>query len=397
MNCKVVSLKSKILVFTGYYLPGFKAGGPVKSVSNLIENLGDVFDFYVVTRDRDLGDACAYAGLIPGEWVCVGRAKVLYVDTSDFSVSSMLRILREVNPEIVYLVSFFNAAFTTRYLILRYFKYAPLSSVIIAPQGEFSEGALKIKRMKKRFYLALVNFFGLCRGIFYHASSQFDFADIRSVLGVPEEKIKVAIELPSRQIFDVNRISSERESKDQRLHVVFLSRIVKMKNLVYALECLSLVKSDVVFDIYGPLEDEAYWSICAELISKLPSNVSSRYLGHVDACDVGRVFSGYDLFLFPSLGEGYGHVIAEALGVGTTVLISDKTPWRNLQDDFLGWDLPLDNKKAFVEKIEYLSGVDLSERLINRDIVLKNAARRIVNPENLQANVELFESLIARS
>ena len=389
----MVFLKRKILVFTGYYLPGFKAGGPVKSVSNLIENLGDVFDFYVVTRDRDLGDACAYADLIPGEWVCVGRAKVLYIDASNFGASSMLRILREVNPGIVYLVSFFNASFTIRYLVLRYLKYVPVSSVLIAPQGEFSEGALKIKSVKKRLYLALVSFFGLCRGVFYHASSQFDFADIRSVLGVPEEKIKVAIELPSRELFDVNRSTSERYSKDQRLHVVFLSRIVKMKNLVYALECLSLVKSDVVFDIYGPLEDDAYWSICSELISKLPSNVSSRYLGHVDARDVSRVFSGYDLFLFPSLGEGYGHVIAEALSVGTTVLVSDKTPWRNLQEDFLGWDLPLDNKEAFVEKIECLSSIDLSERLRNRDIVLKNALCRIIKPENVQANVRMFESL----
>jgi hypothetical protein len=39
----------------------------------------------------------------------------------------------------------------------------------------------------------------------------------------------------------------------------------------------------------------------------------------------------YDLFLFPTLGENYGHVISEALASGCPVVISDQTPWRNLE------------------------------------------------------------------
>ncbi len=390
-------MKIKILVFTGYYLPGFKAGGPVKSVSNMIENLGNAFDFYVVTRDRDLGDVSAYSGVVPGEWVRVGLAKVLYVNSFDFGLTSMVRVVREINPNIIYLVSFFDSFFTIRYLVLRYFKAISSPSVIIAPQGEFSLGALKIKRLKKTLYLFLVRMSGLCRSVFFHASSQFDFTDIQRELSIPPSNIKVAIDLPSCKQPERGKLFLERGANDQRLHIVFLSRIVKMKNLGYALDCLALVKSDVVFDIYGPLEDPGYWELCSALILKLPPNVSVRYLGSVEASEVKRVFSGYDLFFFPSLGEGYGHVIAEALSVGTTILVSDKTPWRNLQDDFLGWDLCLDNKSEFVEKIEFCAGIPFLDRLKHRELVSENAERRIVNPENIKDNINMFESLLFKA
>ena len=48
-----------------------------------------------------------------------------------------------------------------------------------------------------------------------------------------------------------------------------------------------------------------------------------------------------DLFFLPTRGENFGHVIAEALSVGTPVLISDQTPWRKLAAVGLGHDLPL--------------------------------------------------------
>ena len=37
--------KLNILIFADYYLPGFKAGGPIKTLSNLVDQLGDEFHF----------------------------------------------------------------------------------------------------------------------------------------------------------------------------------------------------------------------------------------------------------------------------------------------------------------------------------------------------------------
>jgi glycosyltransferase involved in cell wall biosynthesis len=49
----------------------------------------------------------------------------------------------------------------------------------------------------------------------------------------------------------------------------------------------------------------------------------------------------YDFLLLPTLGENFGYVILEALAAGCPVLISDESPWRNLQAAGVGWDMPL--------------------------------------------------------
>jgi len=62
---------------------------------------------------------------------------------------------------------------------------------------------------------------------------------------------------------------------------------------------------------------------------------------------VHGTMKAYHLFVLPTLGENYGHVIYEALSAGDPVLISDQTPWRGLEKEKAGWDLPLKEKDKF--------------------------------------------------
>jgi glycosyltransferase involved in cell wall biosynthesis len=55
----------------------------------------------------------------------------------------------------------------------------------------------------------------------------------------------------------------------------------------------------------------------------------------------------HKLFLIPTLGENFGHVIFESLAVGCPVLISDRTPWRGLEEKGVGWDVPLGDVARF--------------------------------------------------
>jgi glycosyltransferase involved in cell wall biosynthesis len=56
---------------------------------------------------------------------------------------------------------------------------------------------------------------------------------------------------------------------------------------------------------------------------------------------VGNCFGRHGLFFLPTANENFGFVILEALLAGCPVLISDQTPWRNLAEKGIGWDLPL--------------------------------------------------------
>ena len=53
-------MKPIILVFVRHYLPGYRSGGPVRSLANLVDNLGDSLDFRIVTMDRDASDTVSY-------------------------------------------------------------------------------------------------------------------------------------------------------------------------------------------------------------------------------------------------------------------------------------------------------------------------------------------------
>lgn len=387
----------RVLVFVGYYLPGYKGGGPLRTIVNLVQHLGDDIDFWIVTRDRDLGDSSAYKNIIVDEWQMVGRAHVCYLSPDKLTVLDLRRLMASTQYDVLYLNSFFDFELTIKPLLARLLFGATKAPVIVAPRGEFSGGALSLKRFKKSVYIAVSKLLGIYRNVCFQASSLYEASDIASALGIPVEKIKVAMDLPEKES-DQSFVDQERAPVDlasEKLKVIFLSRISPMKNLTFALDVLRNVKKVVQFDIYGPIEDRNYWAACEALILRMPNNVKVEYRGAINPSDVRITFAQYDLCFLPTLGENYGHVIAESLGVGTQVLISDKTPWRNLRDVGLGWDLPLSHPGLFVDTIEKLANLKLERRVEQRAIVKANALRVLFDPAVVSANKDLFESQLS--
>ena len=62
-------MKPKVVVFIDWFLPAFKAGGPIQSVANLIDHLGSEICISIVTSDRDLGDAIPLPGIDLNKWI----------------------------------------------------------------------------------------------------------------------------------------------------------------------------------------------------------------------------------------------------------------------------------------------------------------------------------------
>jgi glycosyltransferase involved in cell wall biosynthesis len=382
--------KPVVLTFINNYLPGYKAGGIPRSMINTVDNLSEYIDFWIVTRDRDLGDNKPYSSIRKHQWQTVGSAKVYYLSPQTSSFRNLKNLILTTKHDILYLNSFFDT-FTIKMLLIRKFGGIIFAPVIVAPRGEFASAALKIKYLRKYIFIQIVRFIGLYKNITWHASSEFEEQDITYCMKIKNNLIHNALDLPTRFIPEDDNSPADNPTADyDGLKVVFLSRISRVKNLEYALLILSKVKAMVFFNIYGTLEDLKYWNECKELIEKLPDNIKVKYMGTVKPDKVVSVFSFYDLFLFPSGGENYGHVIAESLTAGTPVLISNKTPWKNLSKDNLGWDFPLDQKECFIETIEYCAALSPEERLKNRESIKSMIINYLLDPVVLEANRELF-------
>lgn len=336
---------AKILILADYYLPGYKGGGPMRTLSNMVDRLGDEYRFRVLTRDRDLGDAEPYQGILADSWLPVGKAEVCYLPPRALSLRRLRALFQDTEHDAVYLNSFFSPAFTIKPLLLRRLGLIPRVPFIVAPRGEFFPGALSHKSLKKRAYLELARVLGLYQGITWQASSQYEEEYVRRWFG--EQVPVVVAPNPSSAVHGAKESPPRREKVAGRLRIVFLSRISWEKNLSGALTMLKGLRGEVQLNIYGPLEDKSYWVKCQKIIDSLPRNVQVRYQGSVPYDRVIDVMADHDLFFFPTHGESFGHVVLEALLAGCPVLISDRTPWRDLRSKGVGWDLPLEQPGRF--------------------------------------------------
>ena len=133
-------MKKTILILTGQYLPGFKGGGPIKSIANIIEHFGDEFNFKIITADRDLGDTESYKNISVNEWVKKCNVEIIYLSPEKQSFRYIKEIINNVDYDLMYLTGYFSPIFTLIPIILRKLKLIKPKSVLLAPRGDFSEG-----------------------------------------------------------------------------------------------------------------------------------------------------------------------------------------------------------------------------------------------------------------
>ena len=350
----------RVLVVADYYLPGFRAGGPVRAISNTISRLAPRADFSVVTRDHD-ADGTKYRDVEVGRWTEGNAARVWYA--SRLTPALLQRCVGDTACDVIWLNSFFSRA-SIGVLASRRIGRIRVP-VLLAPRGEFSPGALALKRRRKAIAMRLLRWTGCLRSVHWLASSEVERHDISRTTGarritcVPESVAAV----PS---------ADERwpEKSPRRLRAVFAARIAPTKNLLFLLEVLARCDGDIHLDVIGPLEDADYWARCRALMRQLPARVAVEYVGELRHDDLQRRLSAYDVMILPTRGENFGHVIVEAWAAGCPVLVSDRTPWRQLRARGLGWDVPLEPEAwtaALAECLEMSADAHLAMRRSARD------------------------------
>src|SRR5690606_18848607 len=131
----VVRSVPRILCAVRYYLPGYLAGGPTRSVSNLVDALGGDFDFRVVCLDRDLGQSRPHEQVEPRVWTRVGRGLVLYLPPPDVTAATWRELLRELAPDLLYTNSLMDFGFS---IVPAWCARASDVPIVVAPRGELS-------------------------------------------------------------------------------------------------------------------------------------------------------------------------------------------------------------------------------------------------------------------
>ena len=105
--------KRTVLVFIDWYLPGYRAGGPIRSCANMVSRMQPHFDFRIVTGNTDLGEARPYPGVVTNEWNTLpGGERVFYCSKDYLTQAAIYKLIERVEPDVIYLNSMFSQWFT---------------------------------------------------------------------------------------------------------------------------------------------------------------------------------------------------------------------------------------------------------------------------------------------
>jgi len=341
--------KQKIAILTQWYLPGNNAGGPVKSLYSLIEVLKDSFEFYVITTNQDLNSNQQYSGITPNIWIQKDQVNYYYHKVNSELSSNVILSINELKPDLIYLNSFWSWPFSLNILKnKKKFK----CNILLAPRGMLSAGALKIKPFKKQLFFVVSKLLNWHSNIYFQASSNI-------------EKKEIEAKYASKNILILPNLNSgipafgDRKKPKNELNLFYLSRIAKVKNLHLAINYLQKVSSSykIKYTIYGNIEDQQYWKTILEATAKLPKHVRVEYKGKLNFDQVQDALLKEDCLLLPTMNENFGHSIVESFLSGCPVIISNNTPWLNLQDHHVGFSLNENDEQAMVKAIEFYASM----------------------------------------
>lgn len=364
-------MKKTILIFIGGYLPGKKYGGPVTSIENFTNQMCDTYNIRIVCNDHDFKDSTRYENISDG-WNTVGNAQVYYTNERDYNYIAFRKLIEPFanDVELIYLSGIYYIKMN--YAAIKVGRNFGIP-VVLAPRGDLMKSTIAMKSnskmLKKRVFLHIAKMFNIFSDVTFQATSDEEKLGLNHYLDVNDKRIFLLPNLPVMKHERASYVKQENE-----INILFLSRLMIKKNPYYALEIVREMsdKYKVSFDIYGPNEDQDYWSQCEVLIKKINNskpNINITYRGSLNPEDAKLIYDKYDCFLFPTVSENYGHVIVESMFSNCPVVLSKgTTPW----DDYgnkAGFVIPMDDRKQFTESLEHIAEMNNNDyqQLIKRN------------------------------
>lgn len=314
---------TKIFITIPWFLPAFRAGGPIQSVANLIKELQGDYEFYIFCGDTDLNGAAL--NVATNRWLQYGQNTQIYYAAPPKISDALVKQTETIKPDIIYIIGLFSW----------HFNIVPLMFVkgirkIISTRGMLHPGALTQKKWKKKIFLHLFKLFEYHYKVHFHATDDQEALFIRNFFG-KEIKIYEASNFPNK-IGLLPLIPK----KSGELMLLSIGIVSPMKNLLEILEALEGISGKVIYHIFGAVKDENYRDLLLQKIKSLPENIHVELHKEIEPVLVKEKLAAAQVFILPSKSENFGHALFEALSAGRPIITSHHTPWQNLRDAHAG-------------------------------------------------------------
>ena len=341
----------------------------------------------VVTGDTDLHDTTPYPSVKSNSWNKLeDGTQVYYFSADQKKYNSIKSFLKSEKFDVLYLNSFFSVPFALMPLLAVRLSHIPCK-VVVAPRGMMGKGSLSIKPLKKKVFIWLVKKMGLFKQVTWHASTPDERREIEDIFGT-NIVVRNAINLTApRKIEKWQRVKIP-----GYVNLFCLARISPVKNILAIFRYLRNVNPGyhIHLGLYGTMEDEAYINQCKAFLRTFPDSITVAFNGPIENKKVQEMARNYHFMILPTFNENFGHAIVESFIAGCPVIISNCTPWKNLEQIYAGWDLPLENDAIFTEKINLCARMDQLEYDQWSAGAYALAGKIVNNEDGIKQNKELF-------
>lgn len=340
---------TKIFITIPWFLPAFRAGGPIQSVANLVNEYQENVEYLIFCGDVDLNGA-ELQNITTNQWTQFNsQTRVWHCGPEKIS-DTLVKLVEKERPDVIFIIGMFSWHYNIVPLM-----FCKGTKKILSTRGMLHPGALKQKKWKKRVYLQLFKLLEYHYKVSFHATDEEEAGFIKNFFG------EVANVFVAGNF--TNRLPAlpVRPKEKGSLTLVSIALISPMKNILLVLEALASVTAHVQYYIYGPVKDEEYWIACKEKIKLLAPNIKVEYKNALEPANVMGALQQSHVFILPSKSENFGHAIVEALSAGRPVITSHFTPWKNLRDASAGINVSIDDTGELSRAINFFAEMDQEE------------------------------------
>lgn len=357
------------LVSSSFY-PAVSYGGPVSATWDLSKKLSNKgIDVYISTTNAN------------------GKSK-LDVNTNTFIKKNENLFVKYYNEQVInklsisFIVGVWSDIKKSDIIYIQYlFHYTVFISVlcsfflrkkvVICPRGSLSVWGLNYKHkwIKKIWLNVFIRPF--VANVIWQACSYLEVDDIKNIFKNSEVvEINDGIDFDSFQAIEsisklelVNQFTNQNFKK---VSEVFFSmgRLHEIKGFDVIVDAFFLfVKNNPNAKLLIAGSDDGYETFLRQKIEKLNLLDSVFLIGAINHENKCKLLSNCSAFALASKFESFGIVVAEALAAGVPVIISNKTPWKDIENNNCGI-FTENNKNSF-----YHSFCKIKEKKFNSLVI----------------------------
>lgn len=208
---------------------------------------------------------------------------------------------------------------------------------------------------------------GLKRCRYIISVSDFTKNELIEKYGIPKDKIIVIKNAINREIFKpiVNEdLTKVKPIFPDHKKLLFVGNEIERKNFITLLKAFYLVKKKIPMIKLLRVGQPVY----SDYIKFLGLSNDIVYLNDISNDRLREIYNLSDIFIFPSLYEGFGFPGLEAASCGTPVICSDIPVFREIYKDFPIYFQPQDHKSLAKKVLEIIDNEEQKNKMRDKGI-----------------------------